>query len=175
MQAVPKSVLWLLDTNRWAVENLRRAAAAQGVASERLVFAPRLPQAEHLARYRLADLALDTFPYTSHTTASDALWAGCPLVTCTGETFASRVAASLLINAGIHELVTESFEAYERLVLKLAASPEEIGRLRDKLQAGRDSCPLFDTPHFVKNLEHAYAAMFDIYAGKEPVPANQRV
>ena len=174
MQAVPKSVLWLLDTNRWAVENLQRAAAAQGVAPERLVFAPRLPQAEHLARYRLADLALDTFPYTSHTTASDALWAGCPLVTCIGETFASRVAASLLINAGMHELVTESFEAYERLVLKLAASPEKIGRLRDELQAGRDSCPLFDTPRCVKNLEHAYEAMFDIYAGKDPLPANQR-
>jgi protein O-GlcNAc transferase len=174
MQAVPHSVLWLLDTNRWAIENLRRAAAAQGVSPERLVFAPRRPQAEHLARYRLADLALDTFPYTSHTTASDALWVGCPLVTCIGETFASRVAASLLINAGMHELVTESFEAYEQLVLQLAESPEKIGLLRNKLQAGRDSCALFDTPRCVKNLEGAYEAMFDRYASKNPARVPER-
>lgn len=165
MKAVSGSVLWLLETNRWAVENLRNAASAQGVAPERLVFAPRLPVAEHLARYRLADLALDTFPYTSHTTASDALWVGCPLVTCAGETFASRVAGSILVSAGMPELVLESFSAYERLVLDLATSPAKLHDLRRKLQNGRDSCTLFDTPRFVKNLERAYEDMFNTWAG----------
>lgn len=164
MQAVPDSVLWLLEANQWAVGNLRRAAAAKGVAPERLVFAPRQPLAEHLARYRLADLALDTFPYTSHTTASDALWAGCPLVTCSGETFASRVAGSILINAGMRELVTASLEEYEHLVLDLAASPARLRDLRRKLEENRDTCPLFDTPRFARNLERAYEEMFDAYA-----------
>ena len=164
MQAVPDSVLWLLEANQWAVGNLRRAAAAKGVAPERLVFAPRQPLAEHLARYRLADLALDTFPYTSHTTASDALWAGCPLVTCSGETFASRVAGSILVNAGMRELVTASFEEYEHLVLDLAASPARLRDLRRKLEENRDTCPLFDTPRFARNLERAYEEMFDAYA-----------
>ncbi len=165
LQAVPDSVLWLLEANPWAVENLRRAAAARGISAERLVFAPRLPLAEHLARYRLVDLALDTFPYTSHTTASDALWVGCPLVTCSGDTFASRVAGSILINAGMRELVTVSLDQYERLVLDLAASPAKLRELRRALREGRDSCPLFDTPRFVQNLERAYERMFAAYAG----------
>jgi predicted O-linked N-acetylglucosamine transferase (SPINDLY family) len=95
-------------------------------------------------------------------------------VTCIGETFASRVAASLLINAGMHELVTESFEAYEQLVLQLAESPEKIGRLRDKLEAGRNSCALFDLPRGVKNLEHAYEVIFESYAGKNPARVPRR-
>ncbi len=163
MQAVPDSVLWLLEANQWAVGNLRRAAAAKGVAPERLVFAPRQPLAEHLARYRLADLAVDTFPYTSHTTASDALWAGCPLVTCSGETFASRVAGSILLNAGMRELVTASLEEYERLMLDLASSPARLRDVRRRLGENRDSCPLFDTPRFAQNLERAYEQMFDAY------------
>jgi predicted O-linked N-acetylglucosamine transferase (SPINDLY family) len=167
MQAVPDSVLWLLEANRWAVTNLRRYAAAKGVAPERLVFAPRQPLAEHLARYRLADLALDTFPYTSHTTASDALWAGCPLVTRSGETFASRVAGSILINAGMPELVTASFEEYQHLVLDLAASPARLRDLRRRLEENRDTCPLFDTPRFTRNLERAYEEMFERYAKLE--------
>lgn len=159
MRAFTGSVLWLLETNPWAVENLRRAAAAQEVDPGRLVFAPRKPMPEHLARYRLADLALDTFPYTSHTTASDALWAGCPLVTCMGETFASRVAGSILINAGMRELVTESSEAYEKLVENLVGAPDQLRDVRRRLQEGRNSCALFDTPRFVKNLECAYEQM----------------
>lgn len=165
MRAVPGSVLWLMETNPWAVENLRQAAAAQGVAPGRLAFAPRKPLAEHLARYRSADLAIDTFPYTSHTTASDALWMGCPLVTCTGETFASRVAGSILINAGMRELVTDNFSDYERAVIELATSPERLRDIRRRLQEVRDSCPLFDTPRFVRNLERAYEEMLDAYTG----------
>jgi predicted O-linked N-acetylglucosamine transferase (SPINDLY family) len=108
LNAIPGSCLWLLETNAWAVRNLRNVAAAQGIAGDRLVFAPVRPLDQHLARYCVADLALDTFPYTSHTTGSDALWAGCPLVTCAGETFASRVAGSLLRAAGVPELATRS-------------------------------------------------------------------
>jgi predicted O-linked N-acetylglucosamine transferase (SPINDLY family) len=166
LKAVPGSVLWLLETNRWAVENLRNTAAEHGVAPDRLLFAPPRPLAEHLARYRLADLALDTFPYTSHTTASDALWAGCPLVTCAGATFASRVAGSLLHAAGLPELVTHSMADCERLVLELASTPAKLAELRSRLAAGRDSCALFDTPRFVRNLEQAFDRVWEDWAGK---------
>jgi protein O-GlcNAc transferase len=166
LQAVPDSVLWLLEANRWAAENLRNAAARHGVAPGRIVFAPMLPLAEHLARYRVADLALDTFPYTSHTTGSDALWAGCPLVTCAGSTFASRVAGSLLINAGLPELVTDSFDAYESLILDLARDSGRLHDLRARLQANRDTCALFDSPRFVRNLEHALDAAWANRANK---------
>jgi predicted O-linked N-acetylglucosamine transferase (SPINDLY family) len=167
LKAVPGSVLWLLETNRWASANLRRAAADHGVPAQRLVFAPRQPPPEHLARYRVADLSLDTYPYTSHTTASDALWAGCPLVTCTGETFASRVAGSILINAGMRELVTDDLAEYERKVLELATSPGRLQDIRRRLQASRDSCALFDTPRFVQNLEAAYENMFEAWMKKD--------
>jgi predicted O-linked N-acetylglucosamine transferase (SPINDLY family) len=162
MRAAPGSVLWLAESNPWMAANLRRAAAATGVAAERLVFAARKPLPEYLVQYRLADLALDTFPYTSHTTASDALWMGCPLVTRAGETFASRVAGSILRNAGLPELVTDSLAQYERLVVELATTPEKLQAVRRKLQENRDSCPLFDTPRFVRNLESAYEEMSTI-------------
>lgn len=155
LQAVPGSVLWLLEANRWAAENLRAVAARHGVAAERIVFAPVAPLDEHLARYRIADLALDTFPYTSHTTGSDALWAGCPLLTCAGETFASRVAGSLLVNAGLPELVMASFDDFEREAIALARDPARLGQLRSRLQAQRDTCALFDTPRFVRDFEAA--------------------
>ena len=166
LHAVPGSVLWLLEANRWEADNLRRTAAASGIAPERLVFAPRRPLPDHLARYRLADLALDTFPYTSHTTASDALWMGCPLVTCAGETFASRVAGSILINAGLRELVMASLAEYERLAIDLATAPEKLQNIRRRLREGRATCPLFDTPRFTRNLEAAYEKMFDDFTGK---------
>jgi predicted O-linked N-acetylglucosamine transferase (SPINDLY family) len=163
LRGVPESVLWLAEANRWATENLRRAAAERGVAAERLVFAARKDLPEYLAQYRLADLALDTFPYTSHTTASDALWMGCPLVTRTGETFASRVAGSILINAGMRELVTDSAAGWERKVLELATAPGTLANLRRTLDRTRDTLPLFDTPRLVRNLESAYVDMFHAY------------
>jgi protein O-GlcNAc transferase len=159
MSAVPGSVLWLLETNPWATGNLRREARRRGVDENRLIFARPLPLSEHLARYRLAGLSLDTFPYGSHTTASDALWAGCPLLTRTGETFASRVAGSILVNAGLRELVTGDLESYERLAVALASDPGRIAALRRHLQENRDTCPLFDTPRFTRNLENAYDAL----------------
>ena len=169
LRGVPGSVLWLAEANRWATENLRRAAAERGVAAERLVFVPRKDLPEYLVQYRLADLALDTFPYTSHTTASDALWMGCPLVTRAGETFASRVAGSVLINAGMRELVTESAADCERKVLELSTSPGRLQDIRRRLQVSRDSCALFDTPRFVRNLEAVYENMFEAWMKKDTI------
>jgi len=160
LKAVPESRLWLLETNGWAVNNLRSAAVEQGIAADRLVFAPVRPLDEHLARYRVADLALDTLPYTSHTTGSDALWAGCPLITCAGDTFASRVAGSLLHAAGLPELVTQSLGEMERLALELVKKPAKLADIRARLAANRDSCALFDSPRFVRGLESAYDTLW---------------
>ena len=159
LKAVPDSVLWLLECNRWAKANLCREAEVQGVAASRLVFAPRLPIAEHLARQQLADLFLDTLPYNAHTTASDALWMGLPVLTCAGDTFSSRVAASLLQAAGLPELATNSLEEYEALAKQLATQPAKLSALKDKLVNLRDTTALFDTPRFVANLEQAYRRM----------------
>lgn len=168
LRALPGSVLWLAKGSQWQTENLCREAAARGVTAERLIFAARRPLGEYMTQYRLADLALDTFPYTSHTTASDALWMGCPLVTCAGETFASRVAGSVLTSAGLGDLVTTSFEQYERLVLDLATSADKLAEVRRRLQEGRDTCPLFETSRFARNLENAYAEMFDAFLRRQP-------
>jgi len=158
LSRVPGSVLWLLETNPWARRNLQLAAATHGVSADRIVFAPHRPLAEHLARYRIADLALDTFPYTSHTTASDALWAGCPLVARAGDTFASRVSGSVLNAAGMPDLITYTIEAFEELAVQLGLAPDRIAALRQHLHRGRMTFPLFDAPRFVKHLEEAYGS-----------------
>jgi len=167
LSRVPDSVLWLLEENRWAKDNLRKEAARFGVSPERLVFAPVRPLAEHLWRYALADLVLDTFPYTSHTTGSDALWAGCPMVTMMGETFASRVAASLLRNVGLEQLIARSFAEYEALALDLAHDRPRLEGLRRHLREHRDTLPLFDSPRFVCGLEAAYAHVWERFAEGE--------
>jgi predicted O-linked N-acetylglucosamine transferase (SPINDLY family) len=166
LAAVPGSVLWLLSSP--AAENLRREAAARGVDPARLVFAKQMPLGEHLGRMAAADLFLDTFPYNAHTTASDALWTGLPLVTCAGETFASRVAASLLTAMGFPELVTGSLADYEALALRLAQAPAELLMLRDRLQRTRARAALFDTPRYVRNLEAAYEAMWAAHSAGQP-------
>jgi predicted O-linked N-acetylglucosamine transferase (SPINDLY family) len=157
---IPGSVLWLLRDNAEAEANLRNEAAARGVDPARLVFADRLAPEEHLARHRLADLFLDTLPYNAHTTASDALWAGLPLLTCRGETFAARVAASLLNAVGLPGLVTTSLEDYEALALKLGTDHALRRRLRASLEANRASCPLFDAGLFRRHLEAVYETMW---------------
>lgn len=157
LEQVPGSVLWLLESNSLAVRNLRAVAMERGVAPERLVFGPRLPNAQHLARYRVADLALDTFPYTSHTTFSDALWCGCPGVALCGDTFASRVSGSLLTSTGLAELVTYSLVDYERLALRLASEPDLFEELRARVARARDASPLFDSAAFTRALEQLYA------------------
>ena len=167
LRAVPGSVLWFLESNPWVTANLRKEAEKHGVAAQRIIVAPRKPIGEHLVRYRIADLALDSFPYTSHTTAADALWVGCPLVTRTGNTFASRVAGSALITGGLPELVTDSFEACERLAVELATTPGRLREIRRRLEETRATSRLFDTPRFVRNLERAYQGMFDAYIAKK--------
>jgi predicted O-linked N-acetylglucosamine transferase (SPINDLY family) len=164
LQGVPGSVLWLLEWNPWVARNLRREAAERGVDPSRLIFAPSLPLAEHLGRLPAADLFLDTLPYNAHTSASDALWAGLPLLTCAGATFAARVAESLLAAVGLPELVTHSLADYEALGLRLAREPGELRALRSKLSMNRKTAPLFDTPRYVRNLETAYEAMWRIHA-----------
>jgi len=171
LRAVPGSVLWLLSANSLVEGNLRREAAARGVAADRLVFAPRLPQAEHLGRHRLADLFLDTFPYTAHTTASDALWAGLPLLTMAGTTFPGRVAAGLLHATGLSELVTASAAEYEAKALQLARDPGRLAQLRYRLAEGRSSIPLFDMARYTHHLETAYRRMWETWqGGKPPAP-----
>ncbi|MGY0794467.1 O-linked N-acetylglucosamine transferase, SPINDLY family protein [Azospirillum argentinense] len=168
---VPGSVLWLQHPGRDGADNLRREAARRGVDPGRLVFAPHRPQTEHLARYRLADLFLDSFPYTGHTTVSDALWMGLPVVTRIGDTFASRVAAGLLNAAGLPETVTTSFDGYEALAVRLAGDPATLAAYRRRLAAARATAPLFDSPRFTRHLERAYRTMWDCHAAGLP-PAS---
>ncbi len=168
---LPTSVLWLFEANDTVTGNLKREAAARGINPARLIFAPKKPLPEHLARYRVADLFVDTFPYTGHTTTSDALWAGLPVVTLKGETFASRVAASLLTAAGMVELVTETLDEYEALALRLAGDPERLANLRRRLSETRMTMPLFDSRRFTRHIERAYQMMWDIHqSGRPPEP-----
>lgn len=161
LRSVPGSVLWLLMDNEMAQCRLREAAALRGIDPERLVFAPRMPLDQHLARHRLADLFLDTLPINAHTTASDALWAGLPVLTCLGQAFAGRVAASLLRAAGLEELVTESLDDYEALAIRLATDGARLREIRQKLEHNRQSCALFNTDRFRCNIESAYQAMWE--------------
>ncbi len=156
---VDKSVLWLLDENPLARENLRKTAAHAGIAPERLIFAARVSLADHLARHRHADLFLDTLPYNAHTTASDALWMGLPILTLRGRSFAGRVSASLLTAVGLPELITESADAYEAAALSLARDPERLSALKRKLVERRDIAPLFDMARFTRHIEDAFSAM----------------
>jgi predicted O-linked N-acetylglucosamine transferase (SPINDLY family) len=170
LKRVPASVLWLSPGAATGAGNLRREAQARGVGSERLVFARHLPsKAEHLARHRLAGLYLDTLLYNAHTTACDALWAGLPVLTCLGGTFASRVGASVLKAVGLPELIVQDLESYENLAVRLAQNPEKLAELRARLDKQRVSAPLFDTRRLVRNLERAYRRMWDLFAaGKAP-------
>jgi protein O-GlcNAc transferase len=153
LRQVPESVLWLLRADPAVSRNLRAEAARRGVAQERLVFAPHVPLAEHLARHALADLFVDTFPCTAHTTANDALFAGLPVLTCAGETFASRVCGSQLAAIGLGELVTYDLAAYEARALELARAPGILADYRARLSANRATAPLFDTAAYTRALE----------------------
>ncbi|PID73330.1 MAG: hypothetical protein CSB33_04150, partial [Desulfobacterales bacterium] len=161
LTAVPGSVLWLLKRDDDTSARLREAAEAAGVSGDRLIFADRMVKHEHLARHKLADLALDTRVVNGHTTTSDALWAGVPLLTRIGTHFASRVAASILSTAGLPELITASEEEYARTAIRLAQNPEELARLREKVRASRTASPLFDTRRFARSLEGAFQVMWN--------------
>ena len=163
LHQVEGSVLWLLRDNDGAERNLRKEAQRRGIDPSRLVFAGRLAPDEHLARHRLADLFLDTLPCNAHTTASDALWAGLPVLTCLGEAFAGRVAASLLHAVGVPELIAGNLEDYEALALKLARDPALLAEIKAKLARNRATCPLFDTDRFSRHVEAAYTTMWQTW------------
>ncbi len=160
LRTVPGSVLWLAEDNARATQALKEAACAHGIAPERVVFSPRVPFARHLARYRVADLALDTFPYTSHSTASDALWCGCPLVALSGATFAARVSGSILTHAGLPDLITGSLDDYERLAHALATDSQRLEDVRSRVAAAQTSS-LFDAESFARDLERLYRDFLD--------------
>jgi predicted O-linked N-acetylglucosamine transferase (SPINDLY family) len=154
----PAGVLWLLGDDTAVAENLRSEAGARGVDPQRLVFAGRTSSPEHPARHRRAGLFLDTLPYNANTTASDALWAGFPVLTCRGDTFAGRVAASLLEAVGLPESITRTPGDYEALPVELARNPVRLAGLKQALADNRATTPLFDTARVTRHIEAAYAA-----------------
>jgi predicted O-linked N-acetylglucosamine transferase (SPINDLY family) len=169
LASVPGSVLWLLEANALVKDNLRSEAEKRGVDAGRLIFAPVVPSADHLGRHRHADLFLDTLPCNAHTTASDALWTGLPVLTCSGDTFAGRVAGSLLMAIGAPELITGSLEDYEQMALALARDPQRLIALRRKLEENRDASALFDLPKCTEHIEAAYTRMWQTWlSGERP-------
>ena len=168
LHAVPNSVLWLLKDEPETEANLKHQASMAGVDASRLIFAERRSIPEHLARHMLADLFLDTLPYNAHTTTSDALWTVFPVLTCMVQSFASRVAASLLNACGLTELITESRADYEKLAIELAFHPTKLATIRAKLIANRDKHPLFDTVRYAKNLETAFETIIRLANDKKP-------
>jgi predicted O-linked N-acetylglucosamine transferase (SPINDLY family) len=168
LQATNNSVLWLFEGNADAAANLRAEARKRSVDPEKLVFAPKLGVSDHLARIVVADLFLDTLPYNAHTTTSDALWMGVPVLTCLGESFAGRVAASLLKAIGLDVLITRTSDEYEELALRLAHDRAYLRSLRERLRHNRHDAPLFDTRSATRHIEAAYRTMADIVRGSEP-------
>jgi predicted O-linked N-acetylglucosamine transferase (SPINDLY family) len=165
------SVLWLLDTGEFAKRNLRSEAQSRGVDPKRLVFAPKVEVSQHLARHRAADLFLDNLPVNAHTGTTDALWTGLPVLTCAGEAFCSRVAASLLAAVGLPELVTHTLDDYEALAFKLATDPTLLAAVRQKLNHNRLTLPLFKTDRLRSHIERAYERMWEIFqSGEAPQP-----
>lgn len=170
LKNVNNSILWLLgDKNQLSCKNLMREAEKRNIDSKRLIFAPIKNNEYHLSRYVYADLFLDTFPYNAHTTASDALWAGVPIVTLIGNSFASRVAASLLHSVGLSELITYSVEEYKKKIIEISTDRQKLNVIKNKLKFNKFTTPLFDTAKFTKDIEISYKAVFDRYMrGLEP-------
>lgn len=163
LQETPGSVLWVLESNHWSNENLKKEAELRGIDPERLIIAEQLPADHHLARIKNADLFLDSFPCNAHTTASDALWVGLPVLTCIGRSFAARVAASVLKAADLEELISTDFKSYKSLALELAHNPEKLNQIKSKLINNRDTCSLFDTETYTKYLERGFQHMMDLH------------
>jgi predicted O-linked N-acetylglucosamine transferase (SPINDLY family) len=171
LKQVPDSVLWLLESVEAVRNQLTELAKQQGIAAERIIFAPRKHVAEHLARYPLADLFLDTTPYGAHTTSSDALWMGVPVLTVPGRSFASRVCGSLVKSAGLDELICDTPARYVALAVELGKDRKKLAAVRAKLKANRDRCVLFDTPLFTRSIEAVYDQMWAAFkAGNLPRP-----
>jgi predicted O-linked N-acetylglucosamine transferase (SPINDLY family) len=156
LRRVPDSVFWVLADNQWAEDNLRSEAEMRGIDRSRLIFTSRVSPEDYLARYLVADLFLDSFPFNAGTTANDALWMGLPVLTCSGRSFASRMAGALLTAAKLDELITFNLQDYEEKAVFLANNPGECQHIREHLQDVRENGVLFDTPRFVHNLESSF-------------------
>ena len=169
LKKVEKSVLWLIKDNDVAAYNLKKEAEKRGVKSDRIIFAKHMPVPEHLARHKIADLFVDTFPYTAHTTCSDALWSGLPVITRTGQSFASRVAGSLLNAVNLKELITKTEKEYEDLILKLAKNPKQLKEIKNKLKKNRLKEPLFNSKLYTKKIESAYKKVYERYNSNLPL------
>lgn len=169
LNSVRNSALWLLGVNPIAANNLKKQMSLFGINPERLIFASHLPIPEHLSRHKCADLFLDTFPYNAHTTASDALWAGLPVLTMLGNSFAGRVTSSLLCAIELPELITNSEEEYKSLAVELATNKQKINLIKNKLMLKKQTAPLFNTPLFTKYIEQGYVRMFENYKKKIPI------
>ena len=163
LKKTKKSVLWLLSSNKWAANNLEKIAEENGVNKKRIIFAKKLPHNQHLARIHNADLFLDTTPYNAHTTASDALWAGIPVLTIIGKSFAARVGASILAAIGLQELITSNLKDYERMSLEIANHPKKLQSLKEKIKKNKMIKPLFNTSLYTNNLEKAYEEIWKHY------------
>jgi predicted O-linked N-acetylglucosamine transferase (SPINDLY family) len=171
LKGVPGSVVWMFKGTDETNARLKQMAVDQGVAAERLVFADKMRNPDHLARFVLADLFLDTLPYGAHTSASDAMWMGVPVLTMPGRGFASRVCGSLVRAAGTPELICDSAEDYVRKAIELGNDRKKLAEIKGRLAAGRDSCTLFDTPALIADLEDLYRQMWDEFmAGNLPQP-----
>ena len=168
LNIVDKSVLWLLEDNSIAVKNLRKEAKKRKIDPSRIIFAKRMSMTNHFARHKCADLFIDTFPYGAHTTCSDSLWAGLPIVTLMGKSFASRVASSLLNAINLEELVTSTEKEYEKLIIELANNSYRLKEIRNKLHKNRSTKPLFDTKLYTKNIELAYTKIYEKHLNKLP-------
>lgn len=169
LSKIENSVLWLRQSNWWAGENIKKEAWKRKIDPARIVFAERVPMDEHLTRQRFADLFVDTFNYNAHTTATEALWAGLPVITMRGQGFAARVGSSLLNAVGMSELITESEKEYEALILELATNKDKLINVKKKLAANLLSTPLFDTEQYTKYLEDGYQQAYQRYLdGKYP-------
>jgi predicted O-linked N-acetylglucosamine transferase (SPINDLY family) len=171
LQRIEGSVLWLYERHKGLAENLRKEAKIRGIDPGRLIFSGMLPGPEYLARYRIANLFLDTFPYNAGTTASDALMVGLPVLTLSGKSFPSRMAGSILKALDAPELVTYTLKEYEDLAVALAKSSSQLELIRQKIKANKISAPLFDSPNTTKNIESAYQEMYRRYLEGE-APAN---
>ena len=163
LKRIENSVLWVLSENINISKNLKKEATLRGVDFNRIVFAERIKMNEHLARQKVADLFIDTFPYTGHTPVSDALWAGLPVLTRIGKSFASRVSASLLNAIGLSALVTNSEKGYEDLAIELATNSAKLEEIKNKLKNNRNTKALFNTSVFTRNIEKAYSLMYKRY------------
>ena len=169
LKKIDKSVLWLIESNKWAKENIYKQANLNNVSSSKIIFTKKLPHSEHLERHKHADLFLDTFNYNAHTTASDALWVG-PIVITNKNQFAARVASSLLSALDLNELVTQTEDEYEKMIIDYASQPIKLKEIREKININKNSKPLFDTLQYTRDFELAMIKVNDLHLnGKKPM------